>query len=572
MRNQIRVAFVGWFLLVAFASIAQYPQSYFKYPLDTPSLASGPFGSLRDNHFHSGMDLRTQEREGLPVYAVADGFVCRIKYASGGYGKAVYIQHPNGYTSVYGHLQKANGEIGAYIKRYQYEIKRFEFDHFPQADRLPIKQGDIIGWSGNSGTSSGPHLHFEIRNTQTEEIINPRLFGLHFKDDIKPAISKVVVFQNSGYGMKQSVVLPLDTQLCIITDSGWVFKQVIRLDFSTVGFGVLATDWLTDLRNQVSIYQAQVWVDEAPLFRFKLDRFAFADTKSVNTHIDYAHYKSTGERIQKLCLDDGNAIRVYPYMKNKGWYGCNDTAMHWTKIRIADFDGQEQVVYLPFQWTGTESTVKPPDFKARVLPRKKTELQLGEFTAQFSTATLFDTLYVKIEKLPEIDKGLLSSAFAIYPTEVPLKQSILVSIKPAVIVDSLLQPKLVVLQQQSKGKWRSIGGDWDGKQLTANATGLGIFAIGIDTISPFVAVPAKINQTMNDSASLRFTVSDSGSGICCYQLLVNGRWVLTEYDAKNDELQYDFDENTPAGKLVCELTVWDKRNNQTKKVFTINNQ
>lgn len=570
MRNQIGVLLLLFCLQLGLYAQSQYPQSAFGYPLDTPLVASAPFGSLRENHFHSGMDIRTQEREGLPVYAVADGFVSRIKYSSVGYGKAIYIQHPNGYTSVYGHLQKANGEIAAYTKTYQYQLKRFEFDHFPIANQLQVKKGDIIGWSGNSGTSSGPHLHFEIRNSRTEEIINPRLFGIHFMDAIKPNINKVVVFQNSAFGMKQAFTLAVDSILFTPTDSGWMAKQLLKVPFSTVGFGLQASDWITDYKNQVSIYKAVLSIDGKLQFAMKLDRFAFSDSKSINVHIDYEYFKQTGERIQKLCLDDGNTIRIYPFVKNKGWYGCADTAVHLAKILVADFDGQEEVVYLPFQWTGNETGVKPPDFKARVLPRKKTELQLGEFTAQFSTASLFDTLYVKIEKFPEIEKGLLSSAFAIYPFEVPLQQAIAVSLKPTIFVDSLLQPKLIMLQQQSKGKWRSIGGEWDGKQLTANATGLGVFAIGIDTISPLVVVPVKNNQIQCDSASLLFTISDFGSGICCYELLVNNKWVLVEYDAKNDELRYDFDENTPIGKLLCELTVWDKRNNQTKKSFTIN--
>jgi murein DD-endopeptidase MepM/ murein hydrolase activator NlpD len=189
-------------VFVTLNGVAQnvYIQDYFVSPMDSPLYLSAPFGSLRDNHFHSGMDIRTNEKEGLPVYAIADGYVARIKYSPFGYGKAIYINHPNGYTSVYGHLQNANGTIAKYIKKYQYEMSSFDFDHFPGKDKLKVKKGDTIGWSGNSGGSTGPHLHFEIRNTQTEEIINPQLFGIPVVDAENPAIQRFYVYTfNVGY-------------------------------------------------------------------------------------------------------------------------------------------------------------------------------------------------------------------------------------------------------------------------------------------------------------------------------------------------------------------------------------
>src|SRR5574343_418509 len=162
---------VIWVASTWISTAQPYPQDAFVSPMDTPLFLSAPFGSLRDNHFHSGMDIRTNEKEGLPIYAIADGYLSRIKISPIGYGKAIYIDHPNGYTSVYGHLLRYEGAIADYIKAYQDQIKRYDFDHFPEKNLLRVKKGQLIGFSGNSGTSSGPHLHFEIRDTKSEEPI-----------------------------------------------------------------------------------------------------------------------------------------------------------------------------------------------------------------------------------------------------------------------------------------------------------------------------------------------------------------------------------------------------------------
>jgi murein DD-endopeptidase MepM/ murein hydrolase activator NlpD len=155
------------------------PLDYFRSPLDIPLSVTGSFGEIRPNHFHSGADFKVQGKEGLPVFAVADGWVSRIKISPVGFGNALYIDHPNGFTSVYGHLFGYNDTISTYAHKMQYVRKSFEVDLFPitNHDTLWIKKGDLIGFAGNSGSSFGAHLHFELRNTASERIINPLLFG-----------------------------------------------------------------------------------------------------------------------------------------------------------------------------------------------------------------------------------------------------------------------------------------------------------------------------------------------------------------------------------------------------------
>ena len=162
------------FLFFISVSMAQnsYPQDYFQSPLEIPLILSGTFAELRSNHFHSGLDIKTQQQSGLKVMAAASGFVSRIKVSHFGYGKALYITHPNGYTTVYAHLQNFNPEIDAYIKHRQYKNESYEIELFPKAGELLVNNGDIVAYSGNTGGSGGPHLHFEIRNKQ-EHPMNP---------------------------------------------------------------------------------------------------------------------------------------------------------------------------------------------------------------------------------------------------------------------------------------------------------------------------------------------------------------------------------------------------------------
>ncbi len=552
---------INYSLLISTA-FAQIIPNTFSYPMDTPLYLSAPFGSLRDNHFHSGMDIRTYEKTGLPVYAIDDGYVVRIKYSSTGYGKAIYINHPNGFTSVYGHLENANGEIADYIKKYQYEIKDFDFDHFPSKDRLKVKKGDTIAWSGNSGTSTGPHLHFEIRETRTEEIMNPQLFGIFGVDTLQPAIKNLLFYDlsfNRPVLMKTLAVTKIDS----------ILKDTVILNFNKLGIAVEAIDKLVDARKEYSIYGLDLSVDDKPIYRFRLDRFAFDETRCVNVHIDYAEYKEKSVRYQKLFVDDGNVINLYSYLKNKGKYFFKDNEPHLFKITARDFAGNEASVQFWAKWDGTvQRDTSQKNFAAIWYPRKTNSFTTNNLKVVTNEKSLYDTLGFIYAAMPA-QKGMLSDIHQIHEPSVPLHKGVLISIK-ADTLPQKLRSKLLLGTFTKNKNITSAGGTYDEGWIRLVTTNFGTYFIVADTVAPTAKLENVKGANITDTVSLKIKVSDNLSGIGSYKGTINGKWVVFEYDAKSGTLEYFFDKNTPKGKFELELNVWDRKENLTTIKTTLN--
>lgn len=531
------------FMLRGIPCFAQlFPQNDFIPPMDTPLYLSAPFGSLRENHFHSGMDIRTYEKEGLPVYAIADGFVSRIKVSSGGYGKAVYVDHPNGYTSVYAHLQKYNGELASYIKQYQYENESFEFDHFPGRDRIKVKKGQILGWSGNSGSSTGPHLHFEIRDTKSEEPLNPQLFNIPTADFYAPILKRFAVFDLNAVNSRLVYNQSVNSRNTTLTDSGVVFKDTVVIPYGTIGFGIDAADYLANDSKEYSIYCSDLLYDGRKVFSFRLDRINFDDTKCINMHIDYGLYKKEGYRIQKCFLDDGNRINLYPYMRNKGKITVRDTLPHVVKLCIGDFSGRSYNFYAIVKSSGLIREIETPCTNLTFYPQKDNIYKETGLLANIPARALYDTLNVCSARIINKNKALLSDVYQVHNPYTPLHKSFSISIKS----DTLINKNTLMLAYISNdGSFRSAGGEYVKGWVTGRVSQLGNYAIAADSIAPEIRLMnTDKNGICKDSSRLIIRVTDNFSGIASYKVMINGKWVLAEFDAKNDMLIYEFDTNT----------------------------
>ncbi|MBI3235239.1 MAG: M23 family metallopeptidase [Bacteroidetes bacterium] len=306
-----------------------YPQDYFRSPIDSPIYLSGNFCTLRNDHFHYGIDITTYEKEGMPVLAAADGYVSRVKVWPYGYGKAIYIDHPNGYTTVYGHLNKYNDFINTAVKDSQYAKENFEVEFFPKPNEWQVKKGDIIAYSGNSGGSSGPHIHFEIRDTKTEEIINPLLFGLDILDTISPEIKNIALYQVHNGQTYIYTILKADTSE----------NDTINIPAGEVSLSAIINDYTTFKRIAFNPYEINLSVNNQKIYECQFERFSFDQQKIVNVHIDYEQYWNTGQRYQKLYLDDGNELPFLNKQFGRGWFDIKENEFYKVAIFARDLKG-----------------------------------------------------------------------------------------------------------------------------------------------------------------------------------------------------------------------------------------
>lgn len=540
-----------------------YPINYFVPPMDTPLYLSAPFGSLRDNHFHSGMDIRTYEKEGLPIYAVADGYVSRIKVSAYGYGKAVYIDHPNGFTSVYGHLLKYEGAIAKHIKTVHYQEQKFEIDNFPAKNLIPVKKGEIIGWSGNSGGSTGPHLHFEIRDTKLEEPINPQLFGIPGVDLFEPTLKRLVIYNLENNRPIVQHNINITERNSIKTDSGNVLLDTLYVAKGATGFGIEAYDYLVNETKTYSIYCADFFMDRIKRFSFRMDRLNFSETKYINTHIDYDLYKRDGYRIQKCFLDDGNKAQIYPYIRNKGKVILDDTLIHTVSFCVGDFDGRSHTFYARVKASLLIPSAETPCNDVVWYPNSKNLFTTDALKITIPEGALYDTLNPCVLASKPNVKGLLSTAYQIHTPNTPLHKSITISID--VDTANIPSSKMLLATLKKDNSLSASGGEYKNGKVVHQTSNFGTYCVIADTTAPIIKL-LNLNKKNEcaDTTKLIIKTTDNMIGIGTYNGYLNGSWILLDYDAKNDILQYDFDEKTIFNqKQELQIVVSDKKENTT---------
>ncbi|MBT8321665.1 MAG: M23 family metallopeptidase, partial [Eudoraea sp.] len=278
----MRITAIVIFLISSqlFFGQSQYPKEVFRSPLDIPIILAGTFGELRSNHFHSGIDIKTQQRQGLPVFSIADGTITRIKISHWGYGKALYIAHPNGYTSVYAHLKKFSPEIEEYVKKIQYQKQSYEVELFPDFGEIKVKKDSVVAYSGNTGGSSGPHLHFEIRNSINEKPTNPLLYGLEVRDATNPSLVSLHAYPLSQEAQVNQSNERVQLSYSKQADGTYLAEKVKAL--GTIGFGVNAFDRQDLAANKNGVFAIEQRVNGKVYTDFDFDSFSFSETRYIN--------------------------------------------------------------------------------------------------------------------------------------------------------------------------------------------------------------------------------------------------------------------------------------------------
>uniref|UniRef100_UPI003D7F1D15 M23 family metallopeptidase n=1 Tax=Pedobacter sp. TaxID=1411316 RepID=UPI003D7F1D15 len=415
----------------------KYPLVNFRQPLDIrPPALSGSFGEIRRNHFHSGLDYRTNQREGYPVYAVEDGYVSRARVQNSGFGQAVYIDHPSGYTSVYGHLQRFSPKIANYIEGLQYAKQTFELDAFPEPTVLPVHKGDIIGYSGNRGSSGGPHLHFEIRDTKTEAALNPQLLGLKVADNIPPVITSMYVYRLNHEPFDEFI----PKQYFQLSGGAGVYKlknaTLINLS-GEVGFGITVNDRHNGASGNNGVYSIQLEFDGKVVFTSALERFKFENSNAINSHIDYPSYVKSGAIIQKSFVDPGNPLQIYYNLVSRGRINITDNALHDVKYTVTDASGNHTT--LTFKVQGNPGATTPVRTKpaGMIFPyQQQNEFSKKDLKVVIPKGSLYNDLFFTYEEKPKPATNAYSAIHVVLNNLTPLHSSFELWIK----ADSALLP------------------------------------------------------------------------------------------------------------------------------------
>ena len=552
-------------------STNKYPLVDFRMPLAImPPALAGSFGELRPNHFHSGIDFRTNQREGYPVYAVADGYVSRVRVQNSGFGQALYLNHLNGYTTVYGHLQRFNPKIAQIVEDIEYAKESFEIDEFPTPEMIPVHKGEIIAYSGNRGSSGGPHLHFEIRDTKTEATINPQLFGINIPDNISPVIYSVYVYRLNGKPFNEFTT----KQYLQVAGAAGKYKLANSSPLALtgeVGFGVVTTDKHNGLSGTNGVYSIELEIDGKTVFTSSLERFLFENSKAINSHIDYPTFINTRKSIQKSFVDPGNPLKIYTNLVNAGRITFNDGQLHELKYTITDSKGNESI--LPFSVkSGNQTAPEITPVSATINPIPVTNFlynQTNEYTdgtvkVILPKGTLYNDLIFKYKMVSKSGGNAYSNIHQIQNAYTPLHTGLEIWIKADALPEQYRSKALIVNTNGS-----SQGGSYDNGFVKASPRNFGGFYIAVDTVAPNIT-PLNISEgkNMRGIVKMSFKLRDNLSGIKSFKGLIDGKWVLMEFDTKTATLWHTFDERTSSGKHQLNLTVTDMKDNSKKYSIT----
>lgn len=512
-----------------------YPQDYFAPPLEGETILAGTFGELRSNHFHSGLDIKTKQREGLKVHAAASGYVSRIKIAHFGYGKALYITHPNGYTTVYAHLQRFSDKIESFIKKKQYEQESFEIEVFPTNNELILTKGEVIAYSGNTGSSSGPHLHYEIRDN-LERPINPLLFGIKVKDSKKPIVKSIYAYPINELSHVNKSNLKQKLRLIPLQNGDYKVEDIKA--HGKIGFAINTIDRQDLAANKNGVYKIETALNGMPNFTINFKRFSFDETKHLNRLIDYPHYSEEKERLQKLFLDTNNPLSMYENLVDDGYVMIYDSVASLYKIKVEDFEGNTTIIDININGDTSPVTETLPSFTSQYYINREENvlLEKDKITVNIPKRTFYDNFFMD---------------FQVHSDTVKVHDNTKAASKYFTInynITGYSQEDLKQLYIARLVGWNDFPSYSSTKQkdnvLYTRTNDLGTYCLARDTVPPTIEpVNFTDGKWMSKYRFLKLKIEDKLTGVSNYRATVNGKWILMEYDYKTDMLVHDFKDN-----------------------------
>jgi hypothetical protein len=539
-----------------------YPKGYFRNPLSIPMNLSGNFGELRPNHYHMGLDLKTEKRENLPVYAAADGYIARVKIEPAGFGRAIYINHPNGYTSLYAHLNDFNPALESFVKQQQYRLESWNvFLEFPQG-LFPVKKGEFIAYSGNTGGSEAPHVHFELRRTSDDVNVNPMLFGFPLPDNTRPSIIRLAIYDRNKSTYEQAPkIIPLLRNV-----NGYTTNPSTIISASNkVSLGITAYDTHTGSSNQNGIYEAAVYDNEKLIAAFQMDQISYNDTRYLNAHIDYRTKANGGPYLQHLSPLPGYLNSIYRNLDGDGVIDLTDQLVHVIRIVTKDAYGNTSSLTTNLRYNGAavftkESTAKMfYPLMLDVFESEECEFYMGE-------KCLYDSVHLNYSTTRSANPAVVSSVHDIGAAYIPLQDSFTVRIWPSRQLDANERSRVVM--QRFNGAKKSVQKvQWQINWASARFRDFGSFQLVVDQ-SPPIIVPVGFANGANltKASRISFTVKDNLESFKKFRAELDGKWLRFTND-KGRTFHYRFDERCAPGQHELKVYVEDEAGNATTEIY-----
>jgi murein DD-endopeptidase MepM/ murein hydrolase activator NlpD len=562
MKKYLTAIFIFTGLYVTAQKPADYPKDYFRNPLDIPIVLAGNFGECRPNHFHSGLDIKTGGKENMAVYAAADGYISRIKMERGGFGHALYVTHPNGYTTLYAHLNKFMPAVQEYMVASQYKKENWEQDIALEPTQFPVKKGEQIAWSGNTGSSTAPHLHFEIRNAQTEHPLNPQLFGFDIKDNIAPKPTQIALY-NMSKGVYEQI--PAIYELTKKGENYTTVKDTVIVTGEQMGVAVNVNDYMNGSDNTLTYYTAALFMNDAPFIKIKLDDIGYDVTRYMHAFIDYKTKKQTGDWLQCLFQMDGNRLdNIYEYASEyrrysqRGRLEFADDLPKTVRIELTDAMGNATKISFIIKCKKiVDTTADNCDPANKFVVYKANKYYSPNIELEMDDKSIYEGLCFAVGKKYDADN--YSARYEIHKNYVPVHTYFSLRIKPDKAVPLNMKDKVALVYNDGKdetGKAATLDEGW----YKAQVRNFGEYRLVADKEPPVITPPQNKGTDFSTATEISIGAKDAITSVKKFTALLDGKWIC--FEQKGDVFVYTFDEHCPKGKHVLAVTAIDENNNK----------
>ena len=515
-------------LLVLFSSIVIHSQEVdFHPPIDAPFNLSGTFGEFR-SRFHTGIDFKGGE--GINIFSIEDGYISRIEVSPSGYGKVVYITHPNGYSSVYAHLSRFSPDIERYIKSEQYRSKSYTVKKFPKKDQIQVKRGELLGYSGNTGRSFGAHLHFEIRDTNSQDALNPLMFNYTYEDLERPIIRGLYTINENNTLIRD---LPKRIRISKTNDSTYVADNIIFN--GDIGFGIDIYDiQYKNLFNRNGVYKVELLIDSIQKFSYSMDRIKFSENHYKKLMYDYLSLVKNNRRVLKVYIPPRSNLSFLKTNDFNGIIKSNEITNSKVNIKVTDWNNNSS--YLEFKIISADSLKSNKPLNGiEILTNQKYVINKGESVVEINKNTFYEDVLLNISyKDDTIDLG---------EEITPFRSSIKLKIPIDENIDSLRLSQTFI-GKIVNNKINYISSNINDSYITASTSSLGKYSISRDSILPEIRpLNFKNKSNVKSNKTIRLRIKDDKSGIKNYKAYINGKWALFEYEPKQNLIFHDLSDS-----------------------------